>query len=267
MNIKRSISRRILLWSLLIMLLMGILFIAAGYYGGHFFLTALPISVLQDASSQSISLQDGLKKVLPVLEILRNLYIPVVCCGFLFAAILLWVLLRTSISRLIQKSPVKDQLLSAPAKKKSKDQPFPDLSPETLISRKEINESNKRFYLQMLTVLQREGRLIDFFAEDLSIYEDDQIGAAVRSIQENCKNSLKKYLNPKAVIEQNEGDPITVPDGFDPNAIKLTGNVIGEPPFHGTLRHKGWRASRLELPTLSAVKDPSIIAPAEVEII
>ena len=98
------------------------------------------------------------------------------------------------------------------------------------------------------------------------MYEDAQIGAAVRSIQDNCKNSLKKYLNPKAVIDQDEGDSITVPTDFDPNAIKLTGNVTGEPPFHGTLRHKGWRASRLELPTLSPVKDPSILAPAEVEI-
>jgi len=69
------------------------------------------------------------------------------------------------------------------------------------------------------------------------------------------------------VIEQNEGDSVTVPSGFDPNAITLTGNVTGEPPFKGTLRHKGWRAARLELPTLSAVKDQSILAPAEVEII
>ena len=68
------------------------------------------------------------------------------------------------------------------------------------------------------------------------------------------------------MIDQNEGDSITVPADFDPNAIKLTGNVTGEPPFHGLLRHKGWRASRLELPTLSTVNDPSILAPAEVEI-
>jgi hypothetical protein len=109
--------------------------------------------------------------------------------------------------------------------------------------------------------------LIDFFAEDLSLYEDAQIGAAVRSIQDNCKNSLQKHLNPKAVIDQNEGETISVPADFDANTIKLTGNVSGDPPFKGILRHKGWRAARLELPTLSMVKDPSVLAPAEVEVL
>jgi hypothetical protein len=221
---------------------------------------------MKAASMHSSELKTGLENFLPIADVIQNLYIPVLSMVFMIFALILWLFIRGSVARFIRRSSLVDQ--QAPAmKKKVKKDSFPaDSSAEPAITKKELIETNKRFYLQLLSVLQREGRLIDFFSEDLSMYDDAQIGAAVRSIQENCKNSLKKYLNPKAVIDQNEGDSITVPADFDPNAIKLTGNVTGEPPFHGTLRHKGWRASRLELPTLSVVKDPSILAPAEVEI-
>jgi hypothetical protein len=119
----------------------------------------------------------------------------------------------------------------------------------------------------MLSVLQREGRLIDFFAENLDEYEDDQIGAAVRTIHENSKKGMEKYLKTEAVVAEPEEAEIEIPPDFDPNAIKLTGNVAGDPPFKGVVRHRGWKAKKLDLPTLSAVRDPLIIAPAEVEIV
>jgi len=265
MNVIKSLSRRILLWSLIVMILLAILFNAAGYFGVCFLSDAVSIQTLRNASMQSSELKAGLDKLLPLVTIIQNFYIPVVSAVFAIFALLLWLFLRGSVVRFVRKSSLAEQPLPVQKKKEKKD-PFADAAAEPVITKKDLTEANKRFYLQLLSVLQREGRLIDFFSEDLSMYEDAQIGAAVRSIQDNCKNSLNKYLNPKAVIDQNEGDPVTVPAGFDPNAIKLTGNVTGEPPFQGTLRHKGWRASRLELPTLSAVMDPGILAPAEVEI-
>ena len=125
----------------------------------------------------------------------------------------------------------------------------------------------QRMLLHLLTVLQREGRLMDFLGEDLSAYDDAQIGMAVRSIQENCKLTIEKQLRPKAVMDADEESAVTVAAGFDPNAIKLVGKVAGEPPFTGILRHKGWRASGLELPALSDKDDPLVIAPAEVEML
>jgi hypothetical protein len=68
------------------------------------------------------------------------------------------------------------------------------------------------------------------------------------------------------VLEQQEGQQIVVEKDFDPNALKLIGNVTGQPPFQGTVRHRGWRARKIELPTLSGRQDPAIIAPAEVEV-
>jgi hypothetical protein len=126
---------------------------------------------------------------------------------------------------------------------------------------------DQRLLLHLLTLLQREGRLMDFLGEDLSLYDDAQIGMAVRSIQENCKAAVEKQLRPKAVMDAEEESEVTVVAGFDPNAIKLVGNVTGEPPFRGVLRHKGWRATGVELPALADKDDPLVIAPAEVEIL
>src|SRR5262245_43911387 len=41
--------------------------------------------------------------------------------------------------------------------------------------------------VQMLALLQRDGRLVDFIAEDLAPYQDAQIGAAVRDVHESCR--------------------------------------------------------------------------------
>ncbi len=133
--------------------------------------------------------------------------------------------------------------------------PIPEASP------------SPRAAIQMLAILQREGRLIDFLQEDLSDYDDAQIGAAVRSIHQNCKKDLEAHMELKPIIDEEEGSRVTVPQNFDPNAIRLTGNVTGEPPFNGALRHRGWRAEKVSLP-ITAHKDKAhwIIAPAEVEI-
>lgn len=121
--------------------------------------------------------------------------------------------------------------------------------------------------VQMLSILQREGRLIDFLEEDLSLYDDAQIGAAVRNIHQGCKGALSEYVDLKPVFEEGEGVEVTVPAGFDSRAIRLTGNVAGDPPFKGVLRHRGWRVTRVELPQpLSEQKKDWIVAPAEVEV-
>ncbi|NOT56036.1 MAG: DUF2760 domain-containing protein [Deltaproteobacteria bacterium] len=120
--------------------------------------------------------------------------------------------------------------------------------------------------VQLLGLLQREGRLVDFLREDIQSYEDEQVGAAVRAIHESCRQVLSEHLTLEPVLSGNEGDDVTVPKDFDPSAIRLTGNVSGEPPFRGTLRHSGWRATQVKLPSQPSGQDPKIVAPAEVEI-
>jgi hypothetical protein len=121
--------------------------------------------------------------------------------------------------------------------------------------------------IQMLAILQRQGRLIDFLQEDLSLYDDAQIGAAVRNIHAGCKQALEDHVELKPVFDENEGSTVTVPPGFDAAATRLTGNVVGDPPFQGHLRHRGWRVVHVELPQLTGLRGKDwILAPAEVEV-
>jgi len=120
--------------------------------------------------------------------------------------------------------------------------------------------------IQLLTALQREGRLIDFLQEDLTSYEDSQIGAAVRNIHAGCKETLKEHMEIHPVFQEKEGATVTVPSGFDTRAIRLTGNVTGDPPFRGVLRHRGWQVDRIRLPQSTEQKNRWILAPAEIEI-
>ena len=59
---------------------------------------------------------------------------------------------------------------------------------------------------------------------------------------------------------------MTLEPGFDAAAIRPTGNVVGDPPFSGTLAHRGWRVTETRLPKLTGGHDPRIIAAAEVEL-
>jgi len=120
--------------------------------------------------------------------------------------------------------------------------------------------------VQMLALLQRDGRLVDFLEEDVSSYPDGQLGAAVRSIHTSCRQVLDRYLKLEPILSSEEDQPVTVPVGFDPAAIKLVGNVIGEPPIRGLLRHRGWRITEVTLPSLPQGSGRAIVTPAEVEV-
>ena len=119
--------------------------------------------------------------------------------------------------------------------------------------------------LRLLGLLQEQGRLVDFLEEDLTPYPDDQIGSAVRDIQQKCRKALNERVSLEPVLRGAEGETVTVDAGFDPATIRLTGNVSGVPPFRGVLRHAGWRATRATLPDRRG-HDPHVIAPAEVDI-
>jgi len=138
-------------------------------------------------------------------------------------------------------------------------------SPVKAVAEKPAPESPDRA-IQMLALFQRDGRLVDFLAEDVAPYPDAQLGAAVRSIHNSCRQVLDRYLKLAPVLDSDEDQPVTVPAGFDPAAIKLLGNVTGEPPFRGLLRHRGWRVAEVNLPSLPQGAGRAIVAPAEVEI-
>jgi hypothetical protein len=141
------------------------------------------------------------------------------------------------------------------------DQPAPVAPPPP-----QLHEAPAEAALQLLGLLQREGRLMDFLQEDMSAYTDAQVGAAARVVHDQCKRALDSHLKLERIRSEEEGSRVSVPKGFSPSEIRLLGNVSGDPPFNGALTHAGWRVARIELPKLSDGHDVNIIAPAEVEL-
>jgi hypothetical protein len=119
--------------------------------------------------------------------------------------------------------------------------------------------------LQLLALLQREARLIDFTQEDLSQYSDAEIGGVARVLHEGCRKVLREHFSIAPVRAETEGSRITLPAGFDAGAVRLTGNVVGQAPFTGTLCHRGWRATESRLPRVADSHDLTVLAQAEVE--
>lgn len=121
--------------------------------------------------------------------------------------------------------------------------------------------------MQLLGTLQREGRLVDFLMEPIDDYPDAQVGAAVRTIHRGCRKALEGTLRLEAVLEGEEEAAVTVEAGFDPARVRIMGNVAGEPPFRGTLKHHGWAARDVKLPPLPERPEAAlVVAPAEVEL-
>jgi hypothetical protein len=120
--------------------------------------------------------------------------------------------------------------------------------------------------LQMLSILQRDARLIDFLMEDIAGYSDDQVGAAVRNVHDQARAALERYISLAPVIDGVEGTYVKIEKG-DPATVKLLGNVpVGGKAPGGTLRHRGWRAATTNLPPTASSQNVTVIAPAEIEV-
>jgi len=248
MPFKKAFSRR----SLVFMLVLGVVGLAATAAVFHFGFQWISLETAALATPEI--LPADLAARIAVLQNNYFVWLAAIMSGLLvICGLIAWIGLRGMAGRLYAGDPA-----AAPKKKKEAGGSAAEAEARKI--------KQQRLFLYLLTVLQRQGRLVDFLNENLDMYEDEQIGAAVRGIHENCKKVISKSLDLEAVIDGGEGEEVTVDKGFDPGAVKLTGNVTGEPPFKGILRHKGWRTRKLELPVLSDAQDAAIIAPAEVEI-
>src|SRR3954466_15942086 len=81
--------------------------------------------------------------------------------------------------------------------------------------------------LLLLSLFQREGRLIDFLGESLERHDDAAIGAAVRAVHRGCRKVLDEHVTLKPVMPGEEDAPVTVQGGFDPREVQLTGSTEG----------------------------------------
>jgi hypothetical protein len=117
-------------------------------------------------------------------------------------------------------------------------------------------------------LLQEKGRLVDFLMEELTGYDDAQVGAAARVVHQGCRQVLQEHFKITAVSEAEEGSQVTVPAGYFGDEYRIVGKLSGEPPFAGKLIHKGWKAESVKLPRIVQTDDKRlpVIAPAEVEL-
>ncbi len=153
------------------------------------------------------------------------------------------------IVKIVEKIVEVEKLVHAPA-------------PEPVI----LKEATPDAALQLLSLLQKEARFIDFIKEDVTSYSDADIGVAARVVHEGCNKALNEHFSLAAIRNEQEGSKVTLPQGFDAGTVRLTGNITGAAPFTGTLIHKGWQVTKINLPKLTQGHDATIIAAAEVEL-
>lgn len=129
-----------------------------------------------------------------------------------------------------------------------------------------VRASDTTAALQLLSLLQREGRLVDFLEQDIASFPDADVGVAARVVHEGCRKAMRAHAEIEPVRLEAEGASVSLEAGFDADTVKLVGDVKGEPPYAGVLRHRGWRAKKLTLPSLVGGHDAHVLAPAEVEL-
>jgi len=121
-------------------------------------------------------------------------------------------------------------------------------------------------HLRLLFFLQQGSRLIDFLKEDISAFSDAQVGAAVRKIHQDSRQVIEELVTIRPLRDEAEGAQMTILKGYNPSEIKLVGKLKGEPPYKGTLVHRGWKAHKRSLPAQLGDISVEIISPAEVEL-
>jgi len=143
-------------------------------------------------------------------------------------------------------------------------EPETKLKPEAKPEKKEPARSEA---LTLLAVLQREGRLIDFFMEPIASFSDAQIGSAVRSVHRDSAAALERLFAIEPLRTEEESAAIEVPAGYDPAQVRLVGNVKGGVPVRGKLSHAGWKATRCEVPEWNGRPEAAfVLAPCEVQV-
>jgi Domain of unknown function (DUF2760) len=144
--------------------------------------------------------------------------------------------------------------------------PAAPAAPAATVAPAPLRQATPDAALQLLALLQRDARLIDFAEEDLAGHADADIGAAARIVHEGCRKVLREHFTIAPVRAEAEGSRISLDAGFDAAAIRLTGNVVGSAPFKGSISHRGWRVTDVRLPRLANGHDVNVLAQAEVEL-
>jgi hypothetical protein len=124
--------------------------------------------------------------------------------------------------------------------------------------------------VQFLARMQEKGRLVDFLMDDITPFSNEQIGVVARVVHQGCREVVRGAFEIQPVHPGGEREEIVLAGDFDAGAYRLVGKVPEHPPYRGTVLHRGWKATRISLPRVSAttldLAAGRIIAPTEVEV-
>lgn len=176
------------------------------------------------------------------------------------------VLFNASVARLVAEALAQGRESAAESAAPVKPPAKPAAMPKAAVPKAAARPTRSEA-VTLLATLQREARLIDFVKEPLGDYSDAQIGAAVRDVHRDCGKVLERLFALRPVVAQEEDSLLEVPEGFDAGRYRLTGSVVGDPPFRGRLVHHGWEATICQLPAWSGTESAArVVAPVEVEL-
>ena len=153
------------------------------------------------------------------------------------------------VDRIVEVEKIVEKIVQAPA-------------PAPIV----LKESSPDAALQLLYLLQNDARFIDFIKEDMTEHSDEDVGMVARVIHEGCNKVLDEHFSFASICRENEGDSIVLTEGYDAAKVRVTGHIVGNPPFTGTVIHKGWQITDVRLPNTVQGYNANIIAPAEVEL-
>ena len=199
--------------------------------------------------------------------------VAIICCVALLAlnaaslfAVASQFHLYFSVACLVLALALLAVILVSPGKAPEPDHPKAEAAKPMLVPA--ASNQAEAEILGFLATLQERGRLVDFLMEDITTYDDPQVGAAARVVHEGCKAVLREQFKIRSVREENEGSFVTIPVGYAADEYRLIGNIRGAGPFSGTLVHRGWKTEWVKLPRVIGVNADRLptIAPAEVEL-
>ena len=118
----------------------------------------------------------------------------------------------------------------------------------------------------LLSLFQKQGRLVDFLQQDIASFSNAEVGEAARVVHDGCARILGDYFTMEAIRTEEEGALVSVDADYNLSEITLTGNLRGSAPYRGELLHHGWKISDQHPPEQLDPKARFIVQPAEIEV-
>ena len=117
----------------------------------------------------------------------------------------------------------------------------------------------------LLSLFQKQGRLVDFLQQDIASFSNAEVGEAARVVHGGCARILGDYFTMEAIRTEEEGgwSALMRTTIYQKS---LTGNLRGSAPYRGELLHHGWKISDQHPPEQLDPKARFIVQPAEIEV-